>query len=349
MVSPLKRPIRAAEWRHSDGASSETGPADSNRVASREIPRITPIVVPLADFAIRPGGPLLALVCSRIIGDMGKPGANNIRPAKVKLGPLTQHLARASQWDDIYPASQGWANECERLLAFADAHGQLQRFWPRLTAKKQQRDEALNEIRVAHFLSGAGYPILGWEVIDAPPSNVEFEIGLGTGSTAFVEVKSPGWEGELGYAERKAGRKKLEKYVGPEARPADPIGVIRRTAEKARPKFSGSRPSLLVIADDCFVNLGEWGWGPLKVALTSKTIGYGDGLFHQIRFSVLGGVSLFRVSGVNQRDVKYSSLCLANPNALRSATLPGELVSRLSTVPVEPAPHIVQPGTLVGF
>lgn len=271
------------------------------------------------------------------------------RPANVQLGPLTRHLVRASHWDDIYPAWQGWANECERLLAFADSHGQLQRFWPRLTARKQQRDEAMSEIRVAHFLDGAGYPILGWEVTDVAPFNVEFEIGLGAGSTGFVEVKSPGWESELGEAERKAGRTKQDKYIDIEALAANPIGIVRRTTEKARPKFSGTRPSLLVIADDCFVSLGEWGWEPLKMALNSKTIGWGDGLFHQIPFSVLGGVSLFRVSGVDERDVKYSSLCLANPNAMRTATLPDQLISRLSTVPIEPTPHIVQPGTLVGF
>jgi hypothetical protein len=274
---------------------------------------------------------------------------NLSRPPGVNLGPLTRHLVRASNWDDIYPAWQGWANECERLLAFVEACGQLQRFWPRLTAKKQQRDEALNELRVAHFLSGFGYPILGWEVTDAAPLNVEFEIGLGAGSTAFVEVKSPGWEGELGEAERKSGRAKQEKHVNLEARAADPVGIIRRTVEKARPKFTGSIPSLLVIADDCFVNLGDWGWGPLKLALTSKTIGYGDGLFQEIPYSVLGGVSLFRVSGVNERYVKYSSLCLPNQNAMSLAVLPNELVSHLSTVPIEPAPHIIQPGTLVRF
>jgi hypothetical protein len=271
------------------------------------------------------------------------------RPQGVHFGPLTRHLVRASNWDDIYPAWQGWANECERLLAFADGYGQLQRFWPRLTAKKQQRDEALNELRVAHFLSGFGYPILGWEVTDAAPLNVEFEIGLGAGSTAFVEVKSPGWEGELGEAERKSGRAKQEKHVNLEARAADPVGVIRRTVEKARPKFTGSTPSLLVIADDCFVNLGEWGWGPLKMALTSKTIAYGNGLFHEIPYSVLGGVSLFRVSGVDERDVKYSCLCLPNQDAMKAAMLPYELVSGLCTMPVEPLPHIIQPGTLVPF
>jgi hypothetical protein len=276
-------------------------------------------------------------------------GRNLSRPQSLNLGPLTRHLVRASNWDDIYPAWQGWANECERLLEFADAHGQLQRFWPRLTSKKQQRDEALNEIRVARFLSDVGHPILGWEVTDAAPLNVEFEVGLGAGSTALVEVKSPGWEGELGGAERKTGRAKQEKYVDLEARAADPVGVIRRTVEKARPKFTGSTPSLLVIADDCFVNLGEWGWGPLKMALTSKTIGYGDGLFHEIPYSVLGGVSLFRVSGVDERDVKYSSLCLPNQNAMGAATLPNDLVSHLCTIPVEPVPHIIQPGALVRF
>ena len=256
---------------------------------------------------------------------------------------------RASRGDDIYPAWQGWANECERLLAFADGHGQLQRFWPRLTAKKQQRDDALTEIRVASFLSGRGYPILGWEVTDAAPMNVEFQTGLAGGANAFVEVKSPGWEGELGDAERKAGRTKAEKYANLEGRAADPIGVIRRTAEKARPKFTGAVPSLLVIADDCFVNLGEWGWGPLKMALTSRTIGYGDGLFHDVRFSVLGGIALFRVSGVDDRDVKYSCICLPNPNAMRTASLPDGFAANLTTVPVEPAPHIIQPGTVIRF
>jgi len=274
-------------------------------------------------------------------------GRNLSRPQSVNLGPLTLHLVRASNWDDIYPAWQGWANECEGLLEFADVHGQLQRFWPRLTAKKQQRDEALNEIRVARLLSDMGYPILGWEVMDAAPLNVEFEISIGGRATAFIEVKSPGWEGELGEAERRSGRAKQEKYLDLEARPADPIGVIRRTVEKARPKFTGSTPSLLVIADDCFVNLGEWGWGPLKMALTSRTIAYGDGLFHQIIYSVLGGVSLFRVSGVDQVGVKYSSLCLPNQNAMHTATLPNELVLRLCTIPVEPVPRVIQPGTLV--
>jgi hypothetical protein len=274
---------------------------------------------------------------------------NHIRPSTVTLGPLTQLLVRASNWDDIYPAWQCWANECERLLAFVQASGQLQRFWPRLTAKKQQRDEALNELRVAQVLFGFGYPILGWEVTDAAPLNVEFEIGLSAGSTAFVEVKSPGWEGELGEAERKSGRARQEKHMNLEGRAADPVGVIRRAVEKARPKFTGSTSSLLVIADDCFVNLGEWGWGPLKLALTSKTIGYGDGLFQEVPYSVLGGVSLFRVSGVNAQDVQYSSLCLPNQNAMSSAALPNEFVSRLSTVPVEHAPQILQPGTLVRF
>jgi hypothetical protein len=79
------------------------------------------------------------------------------------------------------------------------------------------------------------------------------------------------------------------------------------------------------------------------MALTSKTIGYGDGLFHEIPYSVLGGVSLFRVSGVDERDVRYSSVCLPNQNAMRAATLPKELVSHLCTVPVEPVPHWLSP------
>lgn len=271
------------------------------------------------------------------------------RPANVHLGPLTSHLVRASNWGDIYPAWPGWAAECEKLLAFADGDGQLKRFWPRLTARKHERDDALAEIRVARFLSDRGFPILAWEVTDVAPQNVEFEIGLPGGSSAFVEVKSPGWEGELADAERQAGRTKQDKYMDLEARAADPIGIIRRTVAKARPKFSGSRPSLLVIADDCFVHLGEWGWGPLKMALTSRTLGYGDGLFHDVLYSVLGGVALFRVSGVGDLDVQYSSVCLPNPSAMRAAGLPESLVAAATTVPVEPTPHIIEPGTPMRF
>jgi hypothetical protein len=171
---------------------------------------------------------------------------------------LTHRLRNEATWRDSYPAWQGYANECEELLAFLADRSQLVRFWPRLCSRKQQGDEALNEIRVAYLLHSIGCSVSVWEPMDAPPLNVEFSVALGREirSGAFVEVKSPGWEAELTDQERKAGRTRQEKYGDLEARAAAPVRVIRRTLKKAGPKFTGNSPSLIVISDDCFVNLG---------------------------------------------------------------------------------------------
>src|SRR5947209_6902072 len=103
----------------------------------------------------------------------------------VILGPLTTQLRAKAKWHDQYPAWQAYADECERLLEFLRGQKETQRFWPRLCSKKQQRDEALNEIRVAHYLGSIGYPVVAWEPIDAPQHNVEFSISLGSTSMAF--------------------------------------------------------------------------------------------------------------------------------------------------------------------
>src|SRR6202043_2199178 len=117
----------------------------------------------------------------------------------------------------------------------------------RLIGRPQQRDEALNEMRVAYFFERSGFPIVGWEVVDAPPYNVEFEISTGGGETAYVEVKSPGWESELSEAEIKAGRARQDKYDD-KARAVGPEEVVRRTVKKAMPKFTGKVPTLIVIS-----------------------------------------------------------------------------------------------------
>lgn len=240
-------------------------------------------------------------------------------------------MRNQSSWDDPYPAWQPWADEAEALLRFLFEEHQLHRFWPRLCAKKQQRDEALNEIRVARFLTARGYPISDWaEPQDAPGTNVEYAISLGDSARAFVEVKSPGWESELTAAEIQNGRTKEPKYPT-EGRAAGPVRIIRRAVTKARPKFSGNVPSTIVISDDCFVNLIEWRWGPLQMALTRRTISYGDGLFHLRDYDVIGAVCLFRaVYYAAKNTVEYESLCLPNENAKETASLPYDMARRLT-------------------
>lgn len=220
-------------------------------------------------------------------------------------------------------------------------NGALERYWPRLRSKAQQRDETVNEIRVAYFLQSVGYPLVDWEPEDAGGHKLEFAVANPTErQKILVEVKSPGWEAELSDAERTAGRASQPKYRADiiEGGPAGPVQVIRRTIKKAHPKFSGNQPSIVVVSDDCRVNLGEWGWGPLQMALSQNCVGgYGPGFFNDPAYSAIGAVCLFRaVSLFGQRGIKYHSLCAANPNALRTAVVPQNLVSLLITKPVEP-------------
>jgi len=261
-------------------------------------------------------------------------------PRQIRLGPLTNRIVRqaSGKWKDLYPATQGYANECESLLEFVADRNQFDRFLSRLCARREQRDEALNEIRAAYLIDLIGYPILAWEPTDKPPRNVEFLVDLGVGFGAgYVEVKSPGWQAELSRAEQIDGRKKLPKNIDAELRAATPVEVIRRTVEKAAPKFSGNHPSLIVISDDCFVNLGNWGWGPLHLALTSATIAYEAGLFTLAAFQSVGGVALLWAKSTSPKGVEYAAICLANPNAQATATLPLDLVVRLCTKLREPS------------
>jgi hypothetical protein len=130
---------------------------------------------------------------------------------------------------------------------------------------------------------------------DAPGYTVDFLVSLGANKTAFVEVKSPGWEGhDLTDAERRAGRAKQAKYSESiHGRFSRPIDIIRTTVQKWWVKFSGKAPSILIISDDCFIHLGAFGYGPLQMALLPKSIAYGDGLFQDPEYSNIGVVFLF--------------------------------------------------------
>jgi hypothetical protein len=178
--------------------------------------------------------------------------------------------------------------------------------------------------------------------VDATGYNVEYAVAISERQNMSVEVKSPGWEAELTEAQRLAGRASQPKYLAGviEGGAAGPVQVIRRTVDKARPKFSGNYPSLVVLSDDCRLNLGEWGWGPLQMALCQEALGgYGRGLFRDLDFAVVGAVCLFwAVSILGQRGVEYRCLCTANPKALSTAAVPKEVLTRLTTKQSEPPP-----------
>lgn len=175
--------------------------------------------------------------------------------------------------------------------------------------------------------------MVAWESQDAPGYTVDFVVSDGATRGAFVEVKSPGWESELTEVERRQGRAKRPKYsTNLHGRPAKPIEVIRRTLHKACPKFSGKAPSILIISDDCFINLGDFGYGPLQMALLQKSIAYGDGLFHKPEYSSIGAVCLFWwILDLQKYRIEYNSICMANPNATSKAAAPSEMVALLTT------------------
>jgi|SRR5208283_1113076 len=113
------------------------------------------------------------------------------------LGPVARRLISPDRWTDQYPAWPASAKELDVLLLFADEQGRLAHFIPRLESRNTQRDEALSELRVAYLLHHNQFPVVRWEPPGLNGKVGEYLIGTPEGQDVFVEVKSPGWEGEL--------------------------------------------------------------------------------------------------------------------------------------------------------
>lgn len=258
---------------------------------------------------------------------------------------LSNRLLREARWlgKDGYPSSQQYLIELEGLLGFIQAHNRLDSFWPRLAGEQpQQRDDALQEIRVARFLTANGFPIAQWE----PPGNDkfigEFSVQVLPLTPIFVEIKSPGWEGELTNEERAAGRAKQEKYQDLQGGAVGPAQKLRMSVRKAYPKFLPSQPNLLVIADDLFVPLASWGDLPAEQALFLKsTVLEGEfGYFTTPLFENLGGVALFKQevqvellsAGQPEKPLRYEFRLYPNPKARAETALPKKFTETFSMV-----------------
>jgi hypothetical protein len=244
---------------------------------------------------------------------------------------LSERLLHEARWagKDAYPAHLEYSIELEGLLGFIQGHNQLSSFWPRLSSPRtQERDDALQEIRVARFLTAHGFPVSRWE----PPGNGnligEFSVQALPAPEIFVEIKSPGWEGELTQEQRDAGRAKQEKYQNLEGGAVGPAQKIRMSMPKAYPKFLSTQPNLLVIADDLFVPLATWGDLPAEQALFLKsTILEGEaGYFTARNFENLGGVALFKVELPVGKGLQYEFLLYPNPIARTETALPAKFL-----------------------
>ena len=216
-------------------------------------------------------------------------------------------------------------------MSFADDQGRLRHFIPRLESKNTQRDEALDELRVAYLLHHSHFPVVQWEPPGLNGKVGEYLIGTPEGQHVFVEVKSPGWEGELSDEERNAGRAKQPKHQQGEGGAFGNWQPLKRCIASSRtyPKFSPTQPNLLIVADDLKMPLQE-SLDHVEIALYADHDRYGEmGYFTSARFENLGGVGVFRALSLAfsaVHSVEYEFKLFDNPFALPSVKLPDSLL-----------------------
>lgn len=247
----------------------------------------------------------------------------------VSFGNFTTKPLGHRPWKGGYPAHPFYIEEREKLLLFAESQGRRDHCESRLRGKLAQREESLNELRVAFHLKHRGFRIVEWEPAGEGRKKGEFSIARGEGGTIFVEVKSPGWEAELDLEQLRAGRKRKPKHM-PEERRGGALGTwqhARACISRTYPKFARDSMNLLVIADDFFVPLDD---RQMQIALYGPSEDpnyYGRGSFASTEFEILGGIARFKVELIHDflsgRDhsLTYRFCLYPNPFALRR--LPG--------------------------
>jgi len=270
----------------------------------------------------------------------------------VVLAQRSAKLLDGAKWKgrDQYPAWQCFADELERLLAFAEAYGQFSRFAARLQADIRERNSALAELRVAAELADRGFHFIDWEPLGAGTKRGEFLVSVPEGASTFVEVKAPDWHGEItGFRDvsrdpvRKEiveARKREPKYRNGSGGAYDPSSGIQFAIEKAYPKFTPDQSNLLIIpSDDLFIS---YQYEPNMIA-DMRLFGR-DGLFTDARYQRLGGLGMF---WYEHRDgcVVSDMETFANPHALSATALPSSVLQRLH----QRLPEIDRRGLSVGW
>ena len=185
------------------------------------------------------------------------------------LGSVARRLICPDRWTDEYPAWPEYARELDVLLKFADERDRLAQYVPRLQSKNAQRDEALNELRIAYWFHHTGFPVARWEPPGLNSKVGEYAIATPAQKDVFVEVKSPGWEGELSEVQLQSGRAKQPKYGHKGGGAIGNWIPLRKCIEKAYPKFAPTQPNLLVVADDLIFPL-HYSLDHVEIALYNK-------------------------------------------------------------------------------
>jgi hypothetical protein len=245
-------------------------------------------------------------------------------PNNVKIGPLTRAVLNGAVWSENseFPAFQVWADEIDGVLSFLVVQEVFDRFLPRLRAR--ERDGALAEARAGFFFHRNGFRIIRWEPEEVHNHPGDLDIQWRTSEPIFIEVKGPGWEGELSEVERQAGRLNHPKYINAEGRAIAPAEHLLFAVSKALPKLSESRINLIVVVDDLFVS-------PIELPKDYLTSVICQGIAGP-QFRVVGGVFLLNpvIYSCSNDFVEYRKYFIPNGSALR------------------PLPDIVREGFIAG-
>ncbi|HEV2500964.1 MAG TPA: hypothetical protein VGY31_15450 [Terriglobia bacterium] len=242
---------------------------------------------------------------------------------KPVLGSLTNAVKSGAKWTDEYPAWQKYADEFEELLQFAKKENQFDKYLGALQGSNSQRDSAIAELRVARHFSDNGFRVVEWKPKGAGGNEGEFFVEGSEKQRVFVEVKSPGWEGQVTPEERRAGRLKQGKYIDGEGGAVETWQKLRFAIDKAYKKFGDNTPNLLIIADDLFIGLTLNPSLIAGLALYASSGVAGKGYFADQKHQRLGGVGLFEVNQqLGGSRVTYQMTLFLNLNSLPDTMLP---------------------------
>jgi len=141
----------------------------------------------------------------------------------------------------------------------------------------------------------------------------------------FVEVKGPGWKGELSQEALDSGRQRRPKYINAEARAVDPAERVEYAVTKALPKLAEGRINLLAVVDNLFFSPTE-----IPTAILNDRV---NRVLAKAPYRVVAGVFLMNAVSYGS-DVEYRTYFIQNPNAIKR--LPGAVSSGLLTGNLNP-------------
>lgn len=267
----------------------------------------------------------------RVDDERGLPEQPGGFSTEVMIGPLTKKVLGGSVDCSRYHflASQAWAGDFEEIIGFLNAQGVLDRFLPRLRAR--ERPGAIAEARTGMILSRIGFHICRWGPLEVPGHPGDLEIRWQEGESVFVEVKRPGWEGELSETERQTNRQDLPKHINAEVRSVAPHERVMFAVQKAMPKLARHRANLVAVVDDLFVS-------PLDLGSnTTAAISY---RLADPQYRLVGGVFLLNPVCYDE-VVLYRWDLVTNPDA--EHPLPAATCKRLARDNCDPLRHRAMP------